>query len=157
MKAKKYNKGGKFPDLNKDGKITKADILKGRGVFKEGGKIPGPFSMTKKEEDKAAVDVLKGDKKFVKKVKRDEKKTQRTINRKGRGAEGLAKLQKQLRAKAKRKRKKENRQQKRSNKRSARQLGRQLMAKRVGKALGRGNSISAKEAGCQGAGCGAYE
>ena len=34
MKAKK-----KFPDLNKDGKITKADILKGRGVFKKGGKV----------------------------------------------------------------------------------------------------------------------
>ena len=33
-KAKK-----KFPDLNKDGKITKADILKGRGVFKKGGKV----------------------------------------------------------------------------------------------------------------------
>ena len=31
-------KGGKaFPDLNKDGKITRADILKGRGVFKKGG------------------------------------------------------------------------------------------------------------------------
>ena len=29
----------KFPDLNKDGKITKADILKGRGVFSKGGKI----------------------------------------------------------------------------------------------------------------------
>ena len=28
----------KFPDLNKDGKITQADILKGRGVFNEGGK-----------------------------------------------------------------------------------------------------------------------
>lgn len=34
----KMAKGGKFPDLNKDGKITKADILKGRGVFKKGGK-----------------------------------------------------------------------------------------------------------------------
>ena len=34
MKAKK-----KFPDLNKDGKITRADILKGRGVFKKGGKV----------------------------------------------------------------------------------------------------------------------
>ena len=34
MKAKK-----KFPDLNKDGKITKADVLKGRGVFKDGGKV----------------------------------------------------------------------------------------------------------------------
>ena len=27
----------KFPDLNKDGKVTQADILKGRGVFKKGG------------------------------------------------------------------------------------------------------------------------
>ena len=26
-----------FPDLNKDGEITKADILRGRGVFKKGG------------------------------------------------------------------------------------------------------------------------
>ena len=125
--------------------------------FKSGGKVSGPFSMTKKEEDKATVDVLKGDEKFMKKAKRDEKKTQRIINRKGRGAEGLAKLKKQLRKKAERKRKKENRQQKRSNKKAARQLGRQMMSKRVGKALGRGNSISAKEAGCQGAGCGAYE
>ena len=32
MKAKK-----KFPDLNKDGEITQADILKGRGVFERGG------------------------------------------------------------------------------------------------------------------------
>lgn len=29
--------GGKFPDLNKDGKITKADILKGRGVIAKNG------------------------------------------------------------------------------------------------------------------------
>ena len=28
----------KFPDLNKDGKITKADILIGRGVIKNGKK-----------------------------------------------------------------------------------------------------------------------
>jgi hypothetical protein len=35
----KFAKGG-FPDLNKDGKITKADILKGRGVIKKmGGSI----------------------------------------------------------------------------------------------------------------------
>ena len=31
-----YAKGG-FPDLNKDGKVTKADILKGRGVIKRNG------------------------------------------------------------------------------------------------------------------------
>lgn len=35
---RKMAKGGKFPDLNKDGKVTRADILKGRGVFKDGGK-----------------------------------------------------------------------------------------------------------------------
>lgn len=29
---REYKRGGKFPDLNKDGKITMADILKGRGV-----------------------------------------------------------------------------------------------------------------------------
>jgi hypothetical protein len=32
-------KDGSFPDLNKDGKVTQADILKGRGVFKKGGMI----------------------------------------------------------------------------------------------------------------------
>ena len=31
-------KGSKFPDLNKDGKITKADILIGRGVIKKNKK-----------------------------------------------------------------------------------------------------------------------
>ena len=38
MKMKKYKSGG-FPDLTGDGKVTKADILKGRGVKKlnEGG------------------------------------------------------------------------------------------------------------------------
>jgi hypothetical protein len=38
--VKKYADGGKaksFPDLNKDGKITKADILKGRGVIAKKG------------------------------------------------------------------------------------------------------------------------
>lgn len=33
----KAKSGGKFPDLNKDGKITKADILKGRGVIAKKG------------------------------------------------------------------------------------------------------------------------
>ena len=34
-------KGGraKFPDLTGDGKVTRADVLKGRGVFKKGGKV----------------------------------------------------------------------------------------------------------------------
>ena len=32
----------KFPDLNKDGAITQADILKGRGVYQEGGTLMAP-------------------------------------------------------------------------------------------------------------------
>lgn len=39
-KMKKAKDGSSFPDLNKDGKITKADILKGRGVIaKKGAKV----------------------------------------------------------------------------------------------------------------------
>jgi hypothetical protein len=33
----KAKSGGSFPDLNKDGKITQADILKGRGVIAKKG------------------------------------------------------------------------------------------------------------------------
>lgn len=33
----KAKNGKSFPDLNKDGKITKADILKGRGVIAKKG------------------------------------------------------------------------------------------------------------------------
>ncbi len=35
MKKNKKNKK-KFPDLNKDGKVTRKDILIGRGVIKNG-------------------------------------------------------------------------------------------------------------------------
>ena len=50
-------KGGSFPDLNKDGKITKADILKGRGVIAKKGmkvkKAQGGLSLlSKKQSDK---------------------------------------------------------------------------------------------------------
>jgi hypothetical protein len=33
-KKPSMKKGGSFPDLNKDGKVTKADVLVGRGVIK---------------------------------------------------------------------------------------------------------------------------
>ena len=33
----------KFPDLNKDGEVTQADILKGRGVYKKGGMAKGGY------------------------------------------------------------------------------------------------------------------
>ena len=32
-------KDGGFPDLTGDGKVTRADVLKGRGVFKKGGSV----------------------------------------------------------------------------------------------------------------------
>jgi len=35
-------KGGKFPDLTGDGEVTQADVLKGRGVFQEGGTLMMP-------------------------------------------------------------------------------------------------------------------
>ena len=42
--VKKDGGAAKFPDLNKDGKVTKADILKGRGVpgFGKGGTMCSP-------------------------------------------------------------------------------------------------------------------
>ena len=40
--------GKKFPDLNKDGKITKADILRGRGVIKKKKKKKTSKKKTKK-------------------------------------------------------------------------------------------------------------
>ena len=36
-KMKNGGKAKSFPDLNKDGKITKADVLKGRGVIAKKG------------------------------------------------------------------------------------------------------------------------
>ncbi len=41
-KKPKMAKGGSFPDLTGDGKITQADVLKGRGVFKKGGSVGKP-------------------------------------------------------------------------------------------------------------------
>ena len=38
VKPKPFRKGG-MPDLTGDGKVTRADVLKGRGVFKRGGKV----------------------------------------------------------------------------------------------------------------------
>jgi hypothetical protein len=38
-------KKGSLPDLTGDGKITRADVLKGRGVFKKGGEAkPGLYA-----------------------------------------------------------------------------------------------------------------
>ena len=55
-------KDGSFPDLNKDGKVTQADILKGRGVFKKGSMIKeGMHKMPNKKMMKNS-DMKKGKK-----------------------------------------------------------------------------------------------
>ena len=41
--VKKMRSGG-MPDLTGDGKITRADVLKGRGVFKKGGAVKSSAS-----------------------------------------------------------------------------------------------------------------
>jgi hypothetical protein len=48
LPMKKAKSGGSFPDLNKDGKITKADILKGRGVIAKSGTKMKKGGMMKK-------------------------------------------------------------------------------------------------------------
>jgi hypothetical protein len=37
-------KSGGMPDLTGDGKVTRADVLKGRGVFKKGGAVKSSAS-----------------------------------------------------------------------------------------------------------------
>ena len=53
---------GSFPDLNKDGKITKADVLKGRGVFKDGGSKWIQSAIKKPGSLRATLKVKKGEK-----------------------------------------------------------------------------------------------
>jgi hypothetical protein len=43
-KEGKKLRGGGLPDLTGDGKITRADVLKGRGVFKKGGSVKSSAS-----------------------------------------------------------------------------------------------------------------
>jgi len=64
--VKKMAKGG-FPDLNKDGKVTKADILKGRGVGKAyGGKV--------KKMAEGGMAPPKGLNRILEKISKDKKK-----------------------------------------------------------------------------------
>jgi|GEM_PF-1071508 len=95
---KKYNKfakGGKFPDLTGDGKVTRADILKGRGVFKSGGRVPtGKYrtsdgrEISKSGRREAAIKEIrrKASNKAAKAHKRGEKKGKKIVGyRKGPG------------------------------------------------------------------------
>lgn len=52
--VKKTAKGGKLSDLTGDGKVTRADVLKGRGVpgFKKGSKVSAASAVHKHERAK---------------------------------------------------------------------------------------------------------
>jgi hypothetical protein len=52
-KVEKKKSGKKFPDLTGDGKVTRADVLKGRGVFKRGGDVS---KRTSSKEKKSNID-----------------------------------------------------------------------------------------------------
>ena len=55
--------GGKsFPDLTGDGKVTKADILKGRGVIKNGGKLKAKGGAALKKQAAVAIAMKKAGK-----------------------------------------------------------------------------------------------
>ena len=70
LKRKAMKKGG-FPDLSGDGKVTKKDILMGRGVIKK--KLGGPVSMIAKKAGKT-IGMGRGGKNLIKKKKPNRKK-----------------------------------------------------------------------------------
>lgn len=160
MKLKK--KKGKFPDLNKDGKITRADILKGRGVFKRGGKVEEPIKVASdidfRTEEQKKKDA-KAEKKQAKKDARAERKQDR-IDKKGmipakyrnRGQAGLDRYIADMQKKRSRK----------NAKGLAKIFGTKAARKRAAAARKAANQQKRRfrrnsGAGCQGEGCGAYE
>ena len=131
-------------------------LTKYSGGGRNDGSKSGPFAMTKEEQDKSTAAVLKGDKEFMKDAKREERKTDRTIRRTGGGAEGLKKLQNRLRRKTKRQRRRENRREKVKKWMSTHTLN-PIKAKNSRGRKKDSTGGQGKNAGCQGAGCGAYE
>ena len=69
-------KAKKFPDLTGDGKVTRADVLKGRGVFKKGGRA-NTRRMNRLEE----LGRVDSEKAYSRKVRRNLKSEKRRIVR----------------------------------------------------------------------------
>ena len=67
-------KAKKFPDLTGDGKVTRADVLKGRGVFRKGGRA-NTRRMNRLEE----LGRVDSEKAYSKKGKRNLKSEKRRI------------------------------------------------------------------------------
>jgi hypothetical protein len=84
-----------FPDLNKDGKVTRADVLKGRGVeMKKGGKVNFIQEAIKKPGAlRASMGIKKGEKIPAKKLAVAAKKPGK-MGQRARLAQTLSKLKK---------------------------------------------------------------
>ena len=83
-----------FPDLTGDGEITKADILKAKGVFKKGGSTKFIQSAIKKPGAlRASMGVKKGEKIPAKKLAAAAKKPGK-MGQRARLAQTLSKLKK---------------------------------------------------------------
>jgi hypothetical protein len=84
-----------FPDLNKDGKVTRADVLKGRGVeMKKGGKVNWIQDAIKKPGAlRSTMGVKKGEKIPAKKLAVAAKKPGK-MGQRARLAQTLSKLKK---------------------------------------------------------------
>jgi len=85
-----------FPDLTGDGKVTKADILKGKGVFKKGGSVKSNWiqsAIKKPGALKASMGIKKGEKIPAKKLAAAAKKPGK-MGQRARLAQTLSKLKK---------------------------------------------------------------
>mgnify|MGYP001487432888 FL=1 len=74
FKRQPLSEGGKFPDLTGDGKVTQADVLKGRGVFNEGSLLVAreKYGLGSKVT-KLAKNLLSGKSRFNKKTEEEQK------------------------------------------------------------------------------------
>jgi len=73
-----------FPDLNKDGKVTKADILKGRGVkgFEEGGSVRRPAPIEEPISDDPLEDALEQERR-IREANEPEEPKKKKLKRRG--------------------------------------------------------------------------
>ena len=72
IQRQEFKKGGKaFPDLTGDGKVTRADVLKGRGVFKKGGEAKKGILIIIGNKDKKPKEMKKGGQAKVGKVMKE--------------------------------------------------------------------------------------
>ncbi len=85
-----------FPDLTGDGKVTRADVLKGRGVYKKGGSVKSKWiqsAIKKPGALKKAMGVKAGEKIPAKKLAAAAKKPGK-MGQRARLAQTLSKLKK---------------------------------------------------------------